>query len=121
MRKKYKRSPQGEENRLKAIPKGKAHWRYSANPTISAIHRWINKWYGRADKCVSKSHDPSIIVKKYDWALIKGKEYDKNIRNFKMLCRSCHIKYDYTDERRRKTSEITTSRHAKNRLFKKTK
>jgi len=114
-RKHYQRSPQGEANRLKAIPKGKDHWRYSENPTVSAVHRWINKWYGRATKCESKKHDHSQPVKKFDWALIHGKKYEKNRWNFKQLCRSCHTKYDFTDERRKKIGISTAKRHALNR------
>lgn len=98
-------------NRLKAIPKGKNHWRYSEKPTVSAIHKWINKWHGRASKCESKTHNPNIKAKKYDWALKHGKEYKKDIKVFFQLCRSCHVKYDYTEERREKTREITKARY----------
>jgi hypothetical protein len=96
---KYQRSPEGEANRLAAIPKGKNHWRYSDNPTVSAIHRWINKWYGRAYRCESPTHDNDIVVKKYDWALLKDKDYSKDINHFWQLCRKCHIKYDGITEK----------------------
>lgn len=109
----YKRSEQGERNRLASIPKGKDHWNFSKNPTIKAIHRWVNRWYGRANKCVSPTHNINSNVKKYDWALIKGKKYAKKISNFMMLCRSCHTKYDYTEARRKRTSEIMKERQSR--------
>lgn len=111
----YQRSPEGEANRLASMPSGENHWRYSKNPSVAAIHRWINNWHGRANKCVDKKHDFSSLVRKYDWALIHGKPYAKNIKNFKMLCRSCHIRYDFTPERRAKMSAIMKLRHARNR------
>jgi len=98
----YKRSTQGELNRLASLPKGKSHWRWSKTPTVSAIHRWLNRWYGRANKCENNKHDNSKPVKKFDYALIKGKPYAKNRKHFKMLCRACHIKYDWTIQRQKK-------------------
>lgn len=104
------RSKQGELNRLASMPKGKQHWRWSKVPTVAAIHRWLNNWYGRANKCESLNH-PNIPVKKFDWALKKGKAYAKNRKHFIMLCRSCHIKYDMTLERRVKISQALFKLH----------
>lgn len=42
--------------------------------------------------------------KNYDWAKVKGKEYAYKRSNFKQLCRSCHHKYDMTNEVREKLS-----------------
>jgi RecJ-like exonuclease len=60
------------------------------------IHYWIRKNYGKANKCESKNC--TGITKDYGWALLKGKEYERNRDNFMMLCKSCHTKYDFTDE-----------------------
>jgi hypothetical protein len=98
----HNRSKQGELNRLASLPKGKKHWRWSKNPTVSAIHRWLNKWYGRANRCEGKNHDSTKLVKKFDYALIKGKKYARNRAHFIMLCRRCHLKYDWNLERQNK-------------------
>ncbi len=52
--------------------------------------------YGKAYKCESKKckHKSKI----YDWTKLKNKEYEFKRENFWMLCRSCHVKYDYTQE-----------------------
>jgi len=60
------------------------------------IHEWLRKKYGRANKCIFCS----VEGKRYEWALLKGKRYEKNIENYIMLCPSCHRKYDYTAEMR---------------------
>lgn len=58
----------------------------------SSIHWWLFKQYGKADKCENK--DCLGISKNYTWSKIKGKEYKKIRSHFKMLCKSCHTKYD---------------------------
>lgn len=66
------------------------------------IHQWLRKNYGSATKCTSKKCKG--ISKNYQWALVKGKTYGKNIKNFKQLCKSCHSAYDITAETKRKLS-----------------
>lgn len=95
----YKRSEEGEKSRLASIPKGKKHWRFSNNPTKGAIHKWLNKWYGRANKCTSPNCDGTS--EHYEWAKIKGKSYAKIISHYQMMCRKCHTKYDMTKKRKR--------------------
>ena len=34
-------------------------------------------------------------TKYLDWALKHGKDYDRNLENYLVLCRSCHLKYDF--------------------------
>ena len=58
------------------------------------IHDWIRENYGSANKCSNpdcKYNKP----KRYEWALIHGKKYERNVENFIQLCPSCHRKYDY--------------------------
>lgn len=65
-------------------------------PDYGKIHHWLAKNYGKASKCEHcKGSD-----KKYEWALLKGKTYEKNIDNFFQLCTSCHRKYDMNDNKR---------------------
>lgn len=56
------------------------------------VHCWVRYHYGKATKCV----DENCLnqSKSFAWALIKGKKYEKDINNFKQLCRSCHAIYD---------------------------
>lgn len=69
------------------------------NPSVSNVHAWLNREYGSATLCEAEKHDYLKVVKKFDYALIHGKKYARNRKNFKMLCRSCHLKYDWTQER----------------------
>lgn len=57
-----------------------------------ALHRWLKDNFGKANKC----ENPKCPKKsqKFEWSLIKGKEYSHRRKNFRMLCRSCHCKYD---------------------------
>lgn len=56
------------------------------------IHFWLSKKYGKASHC----ENPNCLRKSfnYNWALLKGKEYEFKRENFIQLCRSCHILYD---------------------------
>ena len=64
------------------------------------IHKWIRDNYGKASKCEYCTNP----AKRYDWALKKGCEYSRDRNCFIELCRSCHIKYDFTIERINKLS-----------------
>jgi hypothetical protein len=64
----------------------------------STLHKWLVSEYGRADRC--ENPDCKGISENYDYALIKGHEYSRDREDYTMLCRSCHIKYDMTDERK---------------------
>ncbi len=64
------------------------------------VHYWLRKTYGKADKC--QSLKCTGVSKIYNYALIRDKTYEKVRKNFKLLCRSCHSKYDITVESREK-------------------
>ncbi len=69
----------------------------------SSIHSWIRKNFGSAQKCEgSNCTGPS---KRIEWALLKGKKYERKRENFIQLCKSCHVKYDATPEGRKRTGE----------------
>jgi hypothetical protein len=53
-----------------------------------AIHKWLRRHYGTASHCENRCRG------KYEWALIKGKKHEKNIKNYKPLCVKCHRNYD---------------------------
>jgi hypothetical protein len=91
------RSLEGEKNRIEALPKGKKHWRWNNNPSILTLHRRIHRRHGKA-----KWHNYSDCGKPaVDWSNDK-KEYSDNIEDYSPRCRSCHIKKDFTNERREK-------------------
>lgn len=58
--------------------------------SYSGLHKWLARHYGypeRCDMCGTKDS------KRYEWANI-SKKYKRNIKDFKRLCRKCHIKFD---------------------------
>lgn len=74
------------------------------------LHKWVQENLGKANKCENtkcvypkkrKNNETLLKVKKYDWANISGK-YKKELTDYKSLCRSCHMKMDYTEEKRKK-------------------
>lgn len=71
--------------------------------TYMRVHYWLWSNFGKAHKC--ESGVCNSFSKRYEWALLRGKRYKKNRENFIMLCRPCHQKYDFTEERRQKISE----------------
>jgi hypothetical protein len=73
--------------------------------SYSAVHTWLIKNYGKADLCEEKTCKGKS--KNFEWALIHGKEYTHNRKNFRKLCKSCHRKYDFTNE----TRELIVQHH----------
>lgn len=63
--------------------------------TYNNIHTALKKKYGNAKRCVFCD---SYTAKRYEWALIKGREYSTNRDDYLELCPSCHRKYDETEE-----------------------
>lgn len=59
------------------------------------VHTWLRNTFGKASVCenIRCMKQP----RKFDWALIKGKSYEKSRENFMTLCRSCHESYDKGD------------------------
>ena len=70
------------------------------------LHNWIRYNYGKATHCEGKNC--SKIYKKFQWSLKKGKKYEKNIKNFSQLCKSCHSKLDITDKHREIARKLLT-------------
>lgn len=73
-----------------------------------AVHYYLKSKYGAAQKCESKKCKK--ISTTYQWAKIKGKDYDFKRKNFKQLCVSCHTLYDATEEKSEKMRKISTGR-----------
>lgn len=69
------------------------------NVGYMGIHLWLRSRYGDADRCENRENNIlnfkcKRITNNYNWALIKGKKYERKRENFMMLCCSCHLKYD---------------------------
>lgn len=74
------------------------------NKEYFRIHNWLSYHHGKANKCENENCK-SVSPKRFEWALLKGKDYEKNRNNYIMLCPSCHRKYDITIEQRNKMSQ----------------
>lgn len=57
-----------------------------------AIHAWLRYHYGSADTC--ENSDCQGYGKRFEWALIQGKEHGHDRGNYMMLCKPCHMVYD---------------------------
>jgi len=57
--------------------------------SYSMIHQWLRKNF-KKEECLHCK----IKNKTLDFALINGKKHSRNRKNYKILCRKCHIAYD---------------------------
>ena len=95
MRKKLKGRRQSEEAKIKnsEAHSGKKHYGWQGvNASYTAIHLWLVKKYGKANRC--ENSKCSHLGKRFEWALIKGKKYQRKRENFMQLCSHCHRGYD---------------------------
>ena len=111
-----KNMPQRIRDRISATLKMKGikpPSRWIENPTnYSTIHKWLLDKFGTATKCESKTCNGKS--KNYQYALNKGKNYERKRENFKMLCASCHRKYDMTKKTKSKIIKNLKSQWKKN-------
>lgn len=70
-----------------------------------ALHQWLYRNYGVPNKCESKGcrypkQGSSYLITRptFQWANITG-IYNREKQNWKMLCRSCHAKFDHPKNR----------------------
>ena len=83
------------------LPKRGGHNKGKFTSTsYTSIHKWLARHFIKSKKC---EHCPN--TKFIEWALKKGKKHDHNRDSYLCLCSSCHKKYDYTDERKKKLSD----------------
>lgn len=66
------------------------------------VHEWLIKKFGKATLC-KKCGLPD--KKRYEYALIKGKEHEFNRSHYSRMCTSCHRQYDWTEEKSKQISE----------------
>jgi len=91
-------------------PKEKnSNWKANSR-NYSTIHSWLQVNFEKKE-----CEECKVTNKKLDWALLKGKEYLRERENFKVLCRSCHLKYDCTQEKRDRVKTLVLCRWNKNK------
>lgn len=68
------------------------------NPSYSSVHKWLSKNFlkSRCAHCRSKLF--------LEWALKKKSVHAHRRSHYLILCSSCHKKYDYTSDRKKKLS-----------------
>ena len=72
---------------------GPNQWKWKAQPSYSGLHKWLVKYFGNATHCIN-IECLNREATRFQFALIKGKVYERNKDNFIMLCSSCHKRYD---------------------------
>jgi len=76
----------------------------------SAIHHWLKKNFGSANKCTNPLCCKTR--KKYHYALLKGKNHEHKRENYVRLCTMCHFHYDITmGRRKRQSSSLKGKKH----------
>ena len=71
-----------------------------AGITYNSLHWWLRKTLGSAYRCEHPNCDGESPF--FQWALIKGKSYDRKVENFWQMCRKCHFKYDLKKSQKEK-------------------
>src|SRR3990167_1606448 len=56
------------------------------NASYGAKHKWLYKWFGKANKCENKEKQFLNFIcnntsKRYEWALLEDKKYERKIEN----------------------------------------
>ena len=90
-------------NKDKKLPQSSgenAHQWKGEDASYGAKHKWLYKTFGKAGKCENFTSQflefpCKNTSKRFEWALLDGKKYERKIENFKELCHSCHKKYDF--------------------------
>lgn len=72
---------------------GTKTWR-GENASSQAKHSWIRKHFGKANKCENESCLGKSTV--FDWANTNNHAYTRKREDYKMLCRQCHLKMDWS-------------------------
>lgn len=87
------------DNKL-ILPKPHKNKRKLTSNSYSACHKYLSRNFIK-NSCCEKCSSKKFI----EWALKKGKKHSHDREDYLCLCSSCHKKYDYTLERRKKLSD----------------
>lgn len=69
--------------------------------TYSGIHKWLCRNIPKLGECKFCK-----LETKTEWALKKGKKHAKDKKHYIELCRKCHFKYDWDEEKRKVQVQI---------------
>lgn len=72
------------------------------------VHQWLKRNFPHSNKCEMPGCTTHGL--RIEWALLKGKTYEKLRENFWELCASCHRKYDWTKEQSEKITQALRER-----------
>jgi hypothetical protein len=66
--------------------------------SVKGIHMWLKAKHPKPEKCEECGKIGESVNGRWtiEWALIHGKNYERNKDNFRHLCRACHADYDLT-------------------------
>lgn len=81
-----------------SAPNRRGHNRYTydgLNYSYEYAHKLVRVNYGKASRCTSQTCDG--IPRRFEWANISH-EYKLDIIDWRQLCRSCHAKFDITED-----------------------
>lgn len=85
-------SEQGRKN-ISESKKGHKHPNWKGDKVgYKGLHSWINENWGRKRECEICG---TKKAKKFEWANLNG-IYNRERKNWKRMCCSCHDKYDQT-------------------------
>jgi hypothetical protein len=76
---------------------GERHPTWIENPNKHAVHEWLKRWKIRPDYCESCGKENCVL----DWANVDHK-YKRVLDDYICMCRSCHRKYDWNEEKTKK-------------------
>ena len=95
LKKLIKQNKESHHKRRVPEPKYDAdnHWWKGDDVGYTGIHIWLNKKFGKANKCENSNCDKSSTH--FEYALIKGKKHKRRRNHYIMLCRKCHRNYDF--------------------------
>lgn len=79
--------------------KGEESWNFKKQVGYAAVHDWLHLNFSNPKNC-QKCNKVGSLNKggrwNIQWALLKGKNYERVRENFIGLCSKCHMYYDET-------------------------
>lgn len=80
------------------------------------VHYWLRKKYGTPKYCESKNCKGESNT--FDWCLKEGRLHQNKRENYLRLCRKCHVKYDWNEEKEKQWKEKSKLSRSKENILK---
>ncbi len=80
---------QSTREKISASLRNEKHFNWTETPNYDVVHYWLRVNFIKPKNCEFCKEE-----KRIDWALLKGKKYERKRENFIGLCRKCHYHYD---------------------------